>query len=93
MNKCPSHKENIVALKRIEGQIRGVQKMIEEGRYCVDILNQLRSVVKAIGAVKKKIYRNHLEHCVIDALKGDSETEKRKKIDEVIDLLSKHNGG
>ena len=93
MSKNPCHKDKIVALKRIEGQIRGVQKMIDEGRYCVDILNQLRSVVRAIGSVKKKIYKNHLEHCVIDAIKGDSEMEKRKKIDEVLDLLSKHNGG
>ena len=93
MSKNPCHKENITALKRIEGQIRGVQKMIEEERYCVDILNQLRSVVKAIGAVKKKIYRKHLENCVTDALKGNSAAEKQKKIDEVINLLSKHEEG
>ena len=89
----PNHDDQLISLKKIEGQIRGVQKMIEEERYCVDILNQLRSVVRAIGSVKKKIYISHLEHCVTGALKGDSEIEKRKKIDEVMDLLSKHNGG
>ncbi|MCK5083132.1 MAG: metal-sensitive transcriptional regulator, partial [Candidatus Omnitrophica bacterium] len=52
MNKKPCHKSSIVALKRIEGQIRGIQKMIEDERYCVDILNQLRSVVRAIGSVQ-----------------------------------------
>jgi len=93
MNRHPCHKENIIALKRIEGQIRGVQKMIEAGRYCVDILNQLRSVTRAIGSVQKKIYKRHLEHCVTAALKGNSEVEKQKKINEVLDLLSKHNEG
>jgi DNA-binding FrmR family transcriptional regulator len=93
MNKKPCHKNNIVALKRIEGQIRGVQKMIEEERYCVDILNQLRSIVRAIGSVQKKIYRGHLMSCVTETLTGSSESEKQKKIDEILDLLGKHNGG
>ena len=92
MSKNPSHKNTIVALRRIEGQIRGVQKMVDDQRYCVDILNQLRSVVRAIGSVKKKIYKTHLEHCVTEALRGNSESERRKKIDEVLDLLTKHEG-
>lgn len=89
----PCHKENVVALKRIEGQIRGVQKMIEKGRYCVDILDQLRSVVRAIGSVQKKIYRRHLMACVTETLKEGSETEKNEKVDEILELLDKHNGG
>lgn len=93
MNKKPCHKSNIVALKRIEGQVRGVQKMIEEERYCVDILNQLRSIVRAIGSVQKKIYQGHLKACVTETLTGDSEFEKQKKIDEILDLLGKHAGG
>ncbi len=92
MKNNPSHKENIVALKRIEGQIRGIQRMIEEERYCVDILIQMRSVIKAIMSVKNKIYQRHLEHCVVDSLKGKSDAEKKKKIDEIIDLLSKKIG-
>lgn len=89
MKKHPCHSENLVALKRIEGQIRGIQKMIEDRRYCIDILTQLRSVVKAIDSVKRKIYRRHLENCVTEAIEAKSESEIREKIDEVINLLSK----
>ncbi|HQP09866.1 MAG TPA: metal-sensitive transcriptional regulator [Candidatus Omnitrophota bacterium] len=90
MTSYPDHTENIVALKRIEGQIRGVQKMIEEGRYCVDILHQLRSVIRAIASVQKTIYKKHLLHCVTESLSGQSASDKQKKIDEILDLLGKH---
>lgn len=93
MHKNPCHKGNILALKRIEGQVRGIQDMIENGRYCVDILNQLRAVNRAIGSVQKTIYKSHLESCITETLRGDSTEEKQKKIDEILDLLSKHNGG
>ncbi len=92
MKKHPCHKESIVALKRIEGQVRGIQRMIEDRRYCVDILIQMRSVINAIASVKDKIFQRHLEACVTGALHGKSHAEKQKKIDEVINLLSKHQG-
>jgi DNA-binding FrmR family transcriptional regulator len=82
----PSHEEQTVFLNRIEGQVRGVSKMIEEKRYCVDILTQLHSI---IGAVENKILKKHLEGCVVHAMKGGSENEKQKKIDEIIDLITK----
>jgi DNA-binding FrmR family transcriptional regulator len=85
----PSHEDQLVALKRIEGQIQGVQKMIKERRYCVDILTQLHAIVGAILRVENKILRRHLEGCVTHALKGKSEAEKQEKIDEVIDLIMK----
>lgn len=87
--KNPSHEEQIVALRRIEGQLQGVQKMIKERRYCMDILTQLHAIVGAILRVENKILRRHLEGCVTHALKGKSEAEKQKKIDEVIDLVMK----
>ncbi len=93
MTPNPCHKDNIVALKRIEGQVRGIQKMIEEERYCVDILNQLSSVVQAVASVKRKIYKRHLEYCVNEALQMGSAEEKQQKINEILDLLHKHNGG
>ena len=92
MTTNPSHTENIVALKRIEGQIRGVQKMIEEGRYCIDILNQLLSIIRAIGSVQKKIYKKHLIGCVTETLRGDSSSDKQQKVDEILDLLGKQIG-
>lgn len=88
-----SHKEQLVFLKKIEGQIRGVQKMIREERYCVDIITQLHSVVGAILSVEDKIFRKHLEGCVVHALKGKSQTEKQKKIEEIIDLIQRFRKG
>jgi len=83
------HNEQITDLKKIEGQIRGVQKMIETKRYCVDILTQLHSVVGAIFSVEDKILDRHLQGCVSQALKGKSDTEKQKKINEILQILKR----
>lgn len=87
--KNPSHEEQLIALKRIEGQLQGVQRMIRERRYCVDILTQLHAIVGAILRVENKILRRHLKECVTYTLKGKSEAEKQRKIDEVVDLIMK----
>ena len=87
MKKNPSHKDNIVALRRIEGQVRGVQKMIEDGKYCIDILNQINAVKGALGRVEEKILKKHFQHCVTDAIKGTSEQEKQQKLDEILKLI------
>lgn len=84
-----THEAQLVSLKKIEGQIRGVQKMIEEKRYCIDILMQLHSVIGAIQRVESEILRKHLEGCVTYAMKNKSEAERKLKIDEVIDLITK----
>lgn len=84
-----THTEQLEYLRKIEGQIRGIQRMIEEGRYCIDILTQLHSIVGAILRVEDNILKKHLEGCVANALKGRSELERQKKLDEVIELLSK----
>ncbi len=76
-------------LKKIEGQIRGVQKMIDENRYCVDILTQLHSIVGAISNVEDKILKRHLENCVVAACRSKSAKEKEIKLEEVLDLFSK----
>jgi len=83
------HTEQMTDLKKIEGQIRGVQKMIETKRYCVDILTQLHSVVGAIFNVEDKILDRHLQGCVSQALRGKSDTEKQKKINEILQLLKR----
>ncbi len=93
MARITTHKEQLAFLRKIEGQIRGVQKMIEEGRYCVDILTQLHSIVGAILRVEDKIFGRHLEGCVMRALQGKSAMEKQKKIDEVIGLLNRFRRG
>jgi len=84
-----THGEQLVYLKKIEGQIRGIQKMIADSRYCVDILTQLHSVIGAIARVEENVLRKHLEGCVGGALKGKSDTERQKKIDEVLELIAR----
>ncbi len=81
--------DEIVPLKRIEGQIRGIQKMIEEKRYCIDILTQLSSVVGAIMRVKENILNRHLEGCVRGSFLKGSRDDKEAKINEVIEVLQK----
>ena len=82
-----NHLDEVVPLKRIEGQIRGIQKMIEEKRYCIDILTQLSSIVGAIKRVEENILTKHLRECVKGSfLKGNKE-DKEAKIDEVIEVL------
>lgn len=89
MTAHPRHDSEIVALKRIEGQIRGIQKMIEEGQYCVDILTQLNAAAGAIRHVEDNVLKRHLEGCVTQALHGKSILEKQKKIEEVLELLKR----
>ena len=83
----PSHKKTLNALKRIEGQVRGIQRMVDEKRYCVDILTQLSAIGNALASVSDNILRKHLNTCVTKAFEGQSKTEKKIKIDEVVKLL------
>ena len=89
MTRKTAHKEQLVFLRKIEGQIRGVQKMIEEKRYCVDIMTQLHSIVGAILRVEDNVLQKHLHGCVAQALKGKSVLEKERKVDEIINLISR----
>lgn len=87
MKQNPDHTNNIVALKRIEGQVRGVQRMIEENKYCIDILNQIYAIKGALGKVEEKILQKHLRDCVTEAVQGNSETEREQKLDEILILI------
>jgi CsoR family transcriptional regulator, copper-sensing transcriptional repressor len=74
-------------LRRIEGQVRGLQRMVEEDRYCPDILAQVASVQAALQGTAKRLMRGHLEHCVTDALGSGDPAEAARTYDEVIDLV------
>ncbi len=89
MEQNPDHQDNIVALRRIEGQVRGVQKMIEDREYCVDILNQIHAVKGALASVEEKILQKHFRHCVTAAIMGSSEKEKRQKMNEILKLINR----
>ena len=83
----------MVALRRIEGQVRGVQKMIESRQYCIDILNQIQAVKGALARVEEKILLKHFQHCVTDAIMGSSESQKQQKLHEILDLINRTRRG
>ncbi|MDP2941824.1 MAG: metal-sensitive transcriptional regulator [Candidatus Omnitrophota bacterium] len=89
MEQKTTHQEQLEFLRKIEGQVRGVQRMIQERRYCVDIITQIHSVIGALHRVEDGVFRKHVDGCVVDALQGKSEPEKQKKIDEVMTLISR----
>ena len=80
---------NLKRLRRIEGQVRGLQKMVDDDRYCADIVTQIASVQEALRGVARQLMRNHLKHCATAAIKqGESEAEAM--YDELLDLVYKH---
>lgn len=85
----PSHADQLANLNRIEGQVRGISKMIEEGRYCMDILNQCRSVQAALTGVEKKIFRRFLETCVKEAFRQGKNGETDALMDDIVALLDR----
>jgi CsoR family transcriptional regulator, copper-sensing transcriptional repressor len=76
-------------LRRIEGQVRGLQKMVAEERYCADIMTQLSSVHEALRAVGRELMRNHLEHCATKAIRGTPD-QAAEMYDELLDLIYTH---
>jgi DNA-binding FrmR family transcriptional regulator len=80
---------NIRRLRRIEGQIRGLQKMVDEDRYCADIVTQIASVQEALRGVARQVMRNHLKHCATTALK-EGPDEAEAMYDELLELVYRH---
>ena len=86
----PDLKErNLNRLRRIEGQVRGLQRMVAEDRYCADVLTQLSSVHEALRAVGRELMRNHLKHCATAAIRS-GEDEAEEMYDELVELMYKH---
>jgi DNA-binding FrmR family transcriptional regulator len=78
---------NIRRLRRIEGQVRGLQRMVEEDRYCADIMTQVASVQEALRSVGRELMRNHLKHCATAAIRGGDPAAAEAMYDELIDLM------
>jgi len=76
-------------LSRIEGQVKGLKRLVEEDKYCVDVMNQISSVHEALRSVGKILMRNHLQHCVTDALREGDEAKAEKIYQEMMDLIYK----
>ena len=76
-------------LRRVEGQVRGITQMVEDDRYCIDILHQLQAVKSALARAEDEILKNHAACCVSEAIASGNEAEQREKFGELIDLLAK----
>lgn len=76
-------------LKRVEGQVRGVSNMVEEDRYCIDILHQLQAVKSALSKAETEILKNHAACCVAEAIASGDEAEQRAKFGELVELFAK----
>lgn len=82
-------RRSVTRLRRIEGQVRGLQRMVEEERYCADVLVQISSVQEALRGVARELLRNHLKHCASTAIrKGPAEAEAM--YDEIVELFQRH---
>jgi CsoR family transcriptional regulator, copper-sensing transcriptional repressor len=81
---------NLRRLSRIEGQIRGIQRMVEDDRYCADILTQISSAQEALRAVARALMRNHLSHCATHAIRNGSEEDRQAMYDELLDIIYKN---
>lgn len=79
-------------LRRIEGQVQGLQRMIAAEAYCVDILLQISAAQGALEQVQKLLLGRHIESCVADALRSGSRNERQRKIDELLDVFSRFGG-
>ncbi len=75
-------------LARIEGQVKGIRNMVQQDRYCVDILLQLSAVISALKKVEDLVMENHLNTCVVDAMRSNDEAERDGKIKELMDVMS-----
>lgn len=81
---------NLRRLRRIEGQVRGLHRMVDEDRYCADILTQVSSVQEALRSVARALMRNHLTHCATHAISKGSEEEKKAMYDELLEMIYKN---
>lgn len=79
---------NLVRLKRAQGQVGGVLRMIEEDRYCADIITQINAVRESLHAVARNLMRNHLSHCAVAAIREDG-PKREAMIDELVDLVGR----
>lgn len=85
-----SNSQNTInRLKRLEGQVRGVIKMLEDDRYCIDVLHQMQALKSAVARAESEILKDHAASCVEDAIRSGNANEQREKVAELIDLFDK----
>jgi DNA-binding FrmR family transcriptional regulator len=82
-----THTSSLTRLRRIEGQVRGISRMVEEERYCIDILMQIRAVRAALASVGDAILKDHVTHCVENAIASGDAKQQRAKVRELLEVL------
>ena len=87
----PCHTDELPRINRIAGQVQGVKKMVEEHRYCPDILIQIRAIRSALKSLEANILERHLNHCLTESLSGGAPDDIKRKLDELKDILKKYN--
>ena len=84
----PVKKSAAVRLSRIEGQVRGIARMIADDRYCIDVINQIEAVRAALKKVEDAIFADHIEHCVEHAILSGDTADQRRKVAELVEVLT-----
>jgi DNA-binding FrmR family transcriptional regulator len=84
-----SKASTIKRLNRIEGQVRGLARMVEDDRYCIDIVTQIAAVRAALRRVEEEILRDHVAHCVEHAIASGDKTDQRRKVKELMDVIGR----
>ena len=84
------HPKILSRLSRIEGQVRGIARMVEEDRYCIDILNKMQAIKPALKKVEEEIIKGHASHCVAHAIKSGNVKDQTEKFSELVELFSRY---
>jgi DNA-binding FrmR family transcriptional regulator len=87
--KATTHKETLNRLSRIAGQVNGIKRMVEEEKYCIDIITQVQAARSALRSVELQILEKHMHHCVSDAFQSGSKKESNEKLDELLRVMKK----
>ena len=82
------HRSQLGRLRKIEGQVRGVQRMIEDDRYCMDVLTQMRAIRRALAKVEEQVLAEHVRSCVADAVRSGDERDREDKLQELMEVFA-----
>lgn len=87
--QAETKKSVLSRLSRIEGQVRGLAKMVESDRYCIDVVNQVQAAIAALKKAETEILNDHIAHCVEHAIRSGNKADQREKIQELVETLSR----
>lgn len=90
LSEHPNHRKHISRVRRIRGQVEAIERMIDEKRYCPDIITQIRAAASALRALESTVLESHFQHCVKDTFESANEAEKKRKIKEIMRLFSRN---